>query len=221
MVKSMDAGASFTKLMSQNYSLAPYSICVVLHKFMIEIADNFFGSKTNEFIEASKISTERERFTKFKDLINNLPQKNRNYLARYFKFFKRIISDSTSNKVNAKSIGVLFAPALIKTDDNNILKAIPKVFEIILINANLYFPKTLYRDRNFRDAVKEDFAIIERFNTYEEKMLLEAIKNKEIRVQIFGLSLKEIPHPIPNILEKMMCFIEKYCIPHFLLNQKM
>eukprot|EP01080_Neovahlkampfia_damariscottae_P004114 gene4114-7400_t len=210
MVKLLDSGASFSKLMAKDYGAAPYTICVVLNKFMIEMQNDFLGTTTYDFIKATQLEKEKDRFSSFKELINSLPQKNRNYLARFMKFFKRIISKSSQNKVIASSIGVIFAPALLHTTDTLILQSLPKVFEIMLTNANLYFPKTLYKDKSFRDASKEDYPIIERFNAYEEKLLLDAIKNKEIRVQIFSMSLKDLQSPIPIILQKFMCLIEKY-----------
>ena len=211
MVKLLDSGTSFSKLMSKDYGAAPYTICVVLNKFMVDIQNDFLNDLTYDFIKASQLENEKERFSRFKELINSLPQKNRNYLARFMKFFKRIISKSSHNKVVTTSIGVIFAPVLLNTTDPNILKSLPKVFEIMLLNANLYFPKSLYKDKSFRDASKEDYPIIERFNAYEEKLLIEAIKNKEIRVQLFHISLKDLPDPCPIIFQKLICLIEKYC----------
>lgn len=240
LIKSIDKGTSFLKLFTKDIISQPkiaYSICDVIKHFAFSIPQSVLEKKYEAFIEASKIGKEKDRFEKFKTLIGELSIFNSNIIARYMRLFKRVIAFSKDNKVTledlAEEFGRMFAePNLIpKSPEEAKIHPSTTICKFILLNGNLYFPLTQFPDTKFEDQ-DEDKKIIQSIRNQEEKRLMDAINNKDgktqRKIEIFGVSLEKLSRPLPEILEKLMCVVEKYYlaeeglfrIPSHLSSQK-
>lgn len=240
IVKMIDKGTSFFKLFNKEVVSQPkiaFIICDVIKHFALSIPENLLGKKYEAFVEASKITKEKDRFERFKSLIGELSILNRNMIARFMRFFKRVIAFSKDNKVTLEDLADEFGKSFSEPNTSfpkskEEIRTHPStiICQFLLLNGNLYFPPTQYPDTKFEDQ-DEDKKIIQSIRSQEEKRLIDAINKdgkKERKVQIFGVSLEKLPRPLPEILEKLICIIEKYYlaeeglfrIPSHLSSQK-
>ena len=136
-----------------------------------------------------------------KDLINDLPQRNREVISRWMRLFEKILVHKLNNKLNPTKLAMTLGINLSRQDDIKGFADIPhlnKIVEDMIHNSKEFFPIDLYKQMN-EDAIKDVLLSSPRFNTTSK------VK------KLFGVPLKDLPIELPIIIERLIYFVESNC----------
>eukprot|EP01133_Synstelium_polycarpum_P016668 gene16668-19807_t len=121
-----------------------HTVAGLLKLYLRELPQPLFPYDTySSFLEISKGDAPRQqKVDSLKLLISLLPPANRAVSRHLFKFLDKVLQNSGHNKMNAVNLSIVFAPNLLKDQDQNVMNVVAdaqyvnQVVQLLLENIN-------------------------------------------------------------------------------------
>jgi hypothetical protein len=142
-------------------------------------------------------------------LIPQLPQRNRDILARWMRFYEKILVHKVNNHLNPKTLATTLGINLSRQDDIQGFKDIPHlnvIVEDMIKNSKELFPAALYKQMS-EDVIK---------NVGYSPRNSSHVKIKKL----FNVSLTSLPTELPEIIERLIYFVESNCKENLFNSKK-
>ena len=137
MKASIDAGVT-KKVILRKYK-DPHLYTSAIKYFLRELPDPLLCSKfTEEWKAIDNIKDELERMKRIKELMEKLPEANRNNIAFLFHFLSKLVEEEFYNKMSIENIIVVLSPNLLWDSNgvhipiDNLYKSMIEHYELIL-----------------------------------------------------------------------------------------
>ena len=92
----------------------------LLKSFFRKMPDSLLTTSLyTHFIEADKEENQRERMTKIRNLIRNLPPHHYNTLRHLILHLKKVVEYSDANKMEARNLAIVFSPTIVRAGEDN------------------------------------------------------------------------------------------------------